>query len=38
MYIPFSEPEQQRGGRLRTSGGTIKGRSLNFKIWIRDDG
>ena len=38
LIIPVSEPGQQRRGLLWTSGGTIMGRSLNFKTWIRDDG
>jgi hypothetical protein len=30
--------EKKKGVKLRTSGGTIKGPSLNFKTWIRDNG
>ena len=35
--ISAREPVHGRRGLLRTSGGTIKGLSLSFVTWIRDD-
>ncbi len=37
-FVIFDErAENQRGGSLETSCGTMLGLSLNFGIWIKDD-